>query len=105
MSDHHCIRFVLKCPKPVMCKVKRTFWNFKEMDVEGFKGALVVRVNNPLPMTGDVNSLLAAYTTAVARNLDKDTLHNYRPVSNLSHIAKLIEKVVAIYSTHRPPKR
>ena len=32
-------------------------------------------------------------------NLDKDTLRNYRPVSNLSHVAKLIEKVVAIQLT------
>lgn len=71
MSDHHCIRFVLKCPKPVMCKVKQIFRNFKEMDVEGFKEALVVRVNNPLSMTGDVNSLLAAYTTAVATCVDE----------------------------------
>ena len=71
MSDYHCIRFVLKCPKRVMCKVQQIFRNFKEMDVEGFKEALVVRVNNPLSMTGYVNSLLAAYNTTVATCVDE----------------------------------
>ena len=28
-------------------------------------------------------------------SLDKDTLNNYRPVSNLSHLSKVIEKVIA----------
>ena len=70
MSDHHCIRFALKFSKPVMQKVKQTFRNFKEMDIEGFKEALIDKVNN-LSLTGDVDSILAAYNTAVAACVDE----------------------------------
>ncbi|XP_063952043.1 uncharacterized protein LOC129274037 [Lytechinus pictus] len=65
MSDHHCIRFVLRYPRPVVKKVRRTFRNFKEMDIEGFSEALIDKLND-LSSAGDVDSVLTAYNTSVA---------------------------------------
>ena len=63
--------------------------------------------NNPTPITNIVNfslqecsfpsCLKTAYVTPLLKKagLDRNTLNNYRSVSNLSYISKIIENVVA----------
>ena len=58
--------------------------------------SLLVPARRPQTQTGQLFQLLVSFRAVVShkRCLDHNNLNNYRPVSNLCFIAKILEKLV-----------
>ena len=95
-NDAEIIKLVKDSPNKTCSLDSVPTWIVKEC-IEILAPALTSLVNTSISEADFPPELKHALVTPILKknNLDKDNLNNYRPVSNLSFISKLIEKVVA----------
>ena len=99
MSPKRKLRKVISDSRTTSCDLDPLPTWLLKMGIATFLPILLFIVNLSLSTGEFTSSLKKAYVTPLLKKagLDADILKNFRPVSNLSWISKLIERVVVIF--------
>jgi hypothetical protein len=95
ISEEDVVKLIAKCPNKMCYLDVIPTWLLKE-HIDVFS-PIITRIINASLSTGSFpRSLGQAVITPILKkpSLDKNDLSNYRPVSNITFVSKLIEKVV-----------